>query len=220
MVNCIHSIVRSVLAPKSFEYEGWCRRWRVKINGDKSNLLFITRTRESIEENFCLYLFDDIIRPVTSAKFLGVEIDSTLTFRKHFESVDNRSSKRLNVLKVLAHNGVEATVLMKLYKIYVRPLSEYGSAAFIAAPKTQISRLQKIQNQALRICLKLPSYIRTTLLHDFASIETIQERLIKLNRNLTNTMKQYNVHINNLIENHSKPRDNCHLSPLDFIILE
>ena len=200
--------------------EGWCRRWRVKINGDKSNLLFITRTRESIEENFCLTLFDDIIRPVTSAKFLGVEIDSMLTFRKHFESVDNRSSKRLNVLKVLAHNGVEATVLMKLYKIYVRPLSEYGSAAFIAAPKTQISRLQKIQNQALRICLKLPSYIRTTLLHDFASIDTIQERLIKLNRTLTNTMKQYNVHINNLIENHSKPRDNCHLSPLDFILLE
>ena len=200
--------------------EGWCRRWRVKINGDKSNLLFITRTRESIAENLCLHLFDDIIRPNTSAKFLGVEIDSMLSFRKHFESINNRSSRRLNVLKVLAHNGVEATVLMKLYKVYVRPISEYGSAAFIAAPKTQISRLQKVQNQALRICLKLPAYIRTTLLHDYASIETIQERLIGLNRSLTNTMKLYNVHIKELIENHSKPRENCHLSPLDLLLNE
>ena len=26
--------------------EGWCRKWRVKLNGDKSKLLLIARTRE------------------------------------------------------------------------------------------------------------------------------------------------------------------------------
>ena len=43
--------------------ESWCRKWRVKLNGDKSNLVIITRTREPDEENRAVHLFDDIIRP-------------------------------------------------------------------------------------------------------------------------------------------------------------
>ena len=97
--------------------EGWCRRWRVKLNGEKSKLVFISRKRNANEENHCLQLFNDIIRPVSQAKFLGVEIDQWLSFKSHFEDVQNRSKKRLNVLRVLARAGVEPKVLMKLYKI-------------------------------------------------------------------------------------------------------
>ena len=38
-------------------------------------------------------------------------------------------------------------------------------------------RLQRIQNEAIRICLKLPKYIRTKLLHEYASLEPIDERI-------------------------------------------
>ena len=98
--------------------EGWCRRWRVKLNGDKSNLILISRTREKLDENFGLHLFNDVIRPTQSAKFLGVEIDSMLSFKKHIDSVCDRSTRRLNVLKVLAYNGVDPPTLMKLYKLW------------------------------------------------------------------------------------------------------
>ena len=127
--------------------EGWCRKWRVKLNGDKSNLMFISRTRESEEENHAIHLFDDIVRPTTHAKFLGIEIDSHLSFKKHFESIKARSTRRLNVLKVLSRNGVEAAVIMKLYKIYVRPIIEYGCPSFVAATQTNLSHLQKIQRK-------------------------------------------------------------------------
>ena len=40
--------------------ESWCRRWRVKLNGDKSSLI-ITRTRDPDDGNYALQLFD--IRP-------------------------------------------------------------------------------------------------------------------------------------------------------------
>lgn len=102
--------------------EGWCRRWRVRLNGEKSNLLFISRTRDKDDENYSLHLFDDIVRPVESAKFLGVTIDSKLSFKKHFESICNRASKRLNVLKVLSNAGVEAPILIRLYKCYILSL--------------------------------------------------------------------------------------------------
>ena len=124
----------------------------MKLNGEKYNLIFLSRMREEEGENHALQLFDDIIRPVQSAKFLGIEIDSRMSIKKHFESIGNRSSKRLNVLKFLSRSGVEAPILMKLYKCYILSLFEYGCPSFVAAPKEQFSRLQRIQNDAIRAC--------------------------------------------------------------------
>ena len=150
--------------------------------------------------------------------FLGLEVDGLLAFKKHIDSVCNRTTKRLNVLRVLSHNGAEPVTLMKLYKIYIRPIIEYGSIAFMSAPKTQLSRLQRIQNDAIRICLKLPRYIRTNLLHEYASIEPIADRLLKLNTSLLNTMRLNNEHIKVLVQNYTLPNDNCYRSPLDHIL--
>ena len=50
--------------------EGWCRRWRVRLNGEKSNLLFISRGKNFDKENYALHLFNDVVRPVEKAKFL------------------------------------------------------------------------------------------------------------------------------------------------------
>ena len=198
--------------------ESWCRKWRVKLNGEKSHFLFFSRTRDSEEENYALHLFDDVIRPTNSAKFLGIEIDGALCFKKQINSIYDRAMKRLNVLKVLSANGTDAPTLMRLYKMYVRPIIEYGSIAFMSAPKTQLSRLEQIQNEAIRICLRLPRYIRTSLLHEYASLEPIFERLKDLNVSLLETMKSKNVHIENLVECHSRPTDNRHLSPLDNLL--
>ena len=197
--------------------EGWCRRWRVKINGEKSNLLFISRLREEEGENHALQLFDDIIRPVQSAKFLGIEIDSRMSFKKHFESIGNRSSKRLNVLKFLSRSGVEAPILMKLYQCYILSLFEYGCPSFVAAPKEQFSRLQRIQNDAIRACLKLPSYIRTSLIHEYAGIAQVRDRLCETGTRLLNKMSIHNDHVKQLIETHDPNCGTSHVSPLDVL---
>ena len=111
--------------------------------------------------------------------------------------------EKLSVLKVLAYNGTKPEILGKLYKVsYVRPVLEYGSIAFVAAPNMQIERLQKIQDNALRICLKLPKYIRIKLLHKYASMLPLDERFKIFNLKLLGTMKLYNPHIQDLIKNH------------------
>ena len=108
---------------------------------------------------------------------------------------------------------------MRLYKIYVRPIVEYGSAAFMSAPKTQLSRLQQVQNEAIRICLRLPRYIRTDLHHEYAAIEPIFVRLLMLNGKLLNTMRSKNPHIESLVNDHVPSTDNRHLSPLDNLLV-
>ena len=140
-----------------------------------------------------------------------------LSFKKHVDLVCGRASKRLNVLRILAQNGTDPPTLMKLYQTYIRPILEYGSISFLSAPKAQHSRLQQIQNEAIRICLKLPRCIRTSLLHDYASIDPIFTRFLKLNKSLLNKMTIHNAHIKSLVSNHFHTPD-IFLSPLDVLI--
>ena len=65
--------------------EGWCIKWRIKLNGDKSHFLQIHRLRQQDNEDMSLQLFDDIVKPTTNAKFLGVDLDAKLRFVKHVD---------------------------------------------------------------------------------------------------------------------------------------
>ena len=122
------------------------------------------------------------------------------------------------MLKVLAYNGVEPKTMVKLYKCYLRPLAEYGSAAFIASPNAQMDRLKRIQNEAIRVCLNLPSYIRTDLLHEYSGLEPIYNRLLRMNVPLLQRMRQNNVHIAELISQNLNGHEQGLKSPIEMIM--
>ena len=79
--------------------------------------------------------------------------------------------------------------------MYVLTLLEYGSSAFIATSKTNQAKLQKVQNEALRICLNLPRYIRIDLLHEYGGIDRVEEGMNKLNKRLLESMTASNKDI-------------------------
>ena len=212
-----HSYATRKLQKGLDSLEGWCRRWRVKLNGDKSKLLFFSRNNSEPDENYYIQLFNDIVKPSKQAKFLGVHLDEKLSFKDHFETIQTLTIKRLNVLRLLARNSVEPNILMRLYKIYIRPIMEYGSFSFIAAPKTHFSKLQKIQNEALRVCLRLPGYIQIGLLHECASIETFNERLLNLNQRLLGKMFRHNIDIKNLVESYFEEDSLQSASPISTV---
>jgi late competence protein required for DNA uptake (superfamily II DNA/RNA helicase) len=198
--------------------EGWCRRWRVKINGEKSKLLLISRLREKPTENYSVLLFDDVITPVTQARFLGVEFDQKLNFEIHILEICGRANRRLNVLRALARAGTKANVLMKLYEIYIRPLMEYGSISFMAAPKHHLKKLQQIQNEALRICLRLPRYISIDLLHEYGCCKRLNDRFQKLNKKLLTTMSENNENVMEIVTQHQVSNIlSSHRSSLDML---
>ena len=58
--------------------EGWCRRWRIKLNGTKSNLMVINRLPGQKTSEISLQLFNDVIHTTSTAKYLGVEFDEKM----------------------------------------------------------------------------------------------------------------------------------------------
>ena len=224
-VNAVEKIQRAV-----DDIEGWCRRWRMKLNGDKSNLVILSRKRKKADVNLCVLLFNDVVRPVADAKFLGVEIDSSLRFRNHIQTLALKAEKRLNMLKLLAWGGTDPKTLIRLYKIYIRSIFEYGSICFLHCPDSTLNIMQKIQNKAIRICLKLPQYISVKLLHESSCLPMIKERLQELAKNTLSRMRLSNPLIRAMAnkkeaQNIKSIRENgltgvrrSHHSPLDFLL--
>ena len=205
--GCLSKLQKAVNA-----IEGWCRRWRIKINGTKSNLIFFQRLHKKPTQDLALQLFNDIVRPTATAKYLGIEFDERLSFKPHFDKVEKKAASRLNVFKLLVKNGVENEVLIRLYKTYVRPLLEYGSIAYLAA-NTQC--LQQLQNEFIRLALKLPRYIRTSLIHEAAGLELVGERLLCLNRGLMTKMRNLEAVNDVMLRSAAVNSLNNYATPLD-----
>ena len=210
--------------------EGWCRKWRVLLNGSKSNLVIITRKTSKLDENVGILLFNDVVRPISKAKFLGVEIDPSLRFKEHIQDLAQKSEKRLNILKILARGGTDPKILLRLYKTYIRSIFEYGCVAFLHVPDSSLEILQKTQNQAIRIALRLPKYVSIKLLHKSACLPTVKERLTQLGSRLLVKMRRNNPLISDLAlkketENISLAmqhgfdyNNRPHRSPLDILL--
>ena len=211
------------------DIEGWCRKWRVKLNGDKSRLVIISRKRKKLDENLCVLLFNDVVRPVSKAKFLGVEIDSSLRFKDHIQDLALRAEKRLNILRILAWGGTDPKILLRLYKVYIRSIFEYGSVCFVHCPDATLDTLQKIQNKAIRICLRLPQYVSLGLLHKSACLPMLKDRLCQLGLKMVARMNDNNPLIRGLvlekegynrqvISQQGQQKHRSHRSPLDIIL--
>ena len=61
--------------------------------------------------------------------------------------------------------------------MYIRSIFEYGSIAFLHILDSTLNILQKVQNKALRIALRLPKYVSVKLLYDSACLLIVKERL-------------------------------------------
>ena len=198
--------------------EGWCRRWRVKLNASKSKFVIFSRVQEENQENYKVALFDDVISPSAEARFLGIDFDKRLSFNKHINEITTRANQRMNVLRALSRSRVSAPVIMRLYKVYILSLIEYGSSSFIATSKGNRDKLQRVQNEAIRLCLNLPRYIRIDLLHEYAGIDRIWDRLIKTNRRLLGSMTVSNEHIRKMAQDQPLNHGMLPVSALDLLM--
>ena len=192
----------------------------MKLNAGKSKFIIFSRLQEGHTENYKIALFDDVISPCSDTRFLGIDFDQRLSFNKHIDNICTRANQRINVLRALARSGVSAPVVMKLYKVYILPLMEYGSSSFISTSTSNISKLQKVQNEANRISLRLPRYISTNLLHEYAGIGKVMDRLLDKNKLLLEKMSMQNKHVRELIEEHHLHTDVLPKSPFDLLIIK
>ena len=118
------------------------------------------------------------IKIATEAKFLGVTLDRSLTFKTHISNITSQASRRINILKALSGTdfGGDTKTLLTLYKSIIRPILEYASIIFENAAKTHLQKLDTIQNTALRIATCAFHSTPIDSLHVYTNMPTLADR--------------------------------------------
>jgi hypothetical protein len=142
--------------------ETWCIEVRLMVNPDKTELVAFTKKRK-LQGFFELNFFGARLRLSGSVKYLGVTLDSWLTWREH---VEVKVKKAWNLLWACKRAcGVRwelgPRVVRWLYVAIVRPTVTFASLVWWPGCQTATAKrkLSKVQRLA---CLGITGAIRTT----------------------------------------------------------
>ena len=85
--------------------------------------------------------------------YLGVKLDKRLTWAPHIANIESKAIKKMSIMKKLSGTkwGANSKILKQVYTGTVRPHLEYGANSWGTAAKTNINKLNKVQNASLRI---------------------------------------------------------------------
>lgn len=97
-------------------------------------------------------LMGSILEWVPRYKYLGVIIDSNLSFKDHVEYINGKMAKKVNLLYRL-RKTISKAGKIKLFKMILVPHIKYCSTVLSMANKNDISKLQNNFNKGMRAVL-------------------------------------------------------------------
>ena len=134
--------------------EDWAEANRMSIAPDKSSVTLFTPWSSQVSAGPSIQVRGSPVPTERKPKILGVTFDPMFTFTPHITDIAARASSRLQVLKALAGTswGQDKETILLTYKAIIKPILTYAAPIwFPATCRSNIGKLQRIQNQALRI---------------------------------------------------------------------
>ena len=109
----------------------WLNTNKLSLNTSKSNFVIFHPFQRKPDYNVTLKMYDNDLKILTSlerkhyVKYLGVLIDSHLSWRYHIEYISSKISKGVGIIARLRH-FVPTSTLFKLYRSLIEPYISYG----------------------------------------------------------------------------------------------
>ena len=128
----------------------WSIANKLSLNPSKSNHLIISPKQNILSPHVTLIVNNLPILSCDKAKYLGVFIDSRLNFHSHIKSVENKVARSVGILSKLKH-FLPSNSLLKLYYAFIHPHLLYGLSIWGCTHKSYLSKLQTLQNKAVKI---------------------------------------------------------------------
>jgi hypothetical protein len=161
----------------------------------KTELLYFSpHPRKKYKNQLTLQVENTTIKPISSARYLGVIFDHQLNWRSHIHHIETKVAPRISLLRFLSKLNPNSNdmIMINLFKSLVRSIITYGSSVILTADEKIWKRLQIIQNKALRAALGLPAYTSTEYIHNTSNISKIKKYSTFLLQQAIARAKNYN----------------------------
>ncbi len=174
----------------------WQNEWGFKISPLKTEAVIFNRSPHSLkyletEQRYELKIGESETRWIPyllvnnqqipykkQAKFLGMILDSKLTWGPHVKDLIKRCRKDLNLMKLISGTcyGADKKALLMVYKALILSKIDYGCMLYHNAAKTTLAKLDVIQNTALKIAMGAYRATRTAALEAEAAVKPLRLR--------------------------------------------
>ena len=94
----------------------------------------------------------EVIERGTELKYLGITFDRTLSFGTHVDNTITKARKGPSAVKVMASAMMPQRILFLMMQLVVLSVIDYG-LGLLTLSNTQLERLERIQNEAMRTVL-------------------------------------------------------------------
>ena len=131
----------------------WITLHHLTLNVRKCKSLLVSR-KHSYLSGQSINVFGQILEKVESYKYLGVIINSTLTWSDHISRVCSRARQQLGLLYRQFYGDSSTSTLKALYITQVRPHLEYATPVWDPHLSKDINALESVQRFASKVCTK------------------------------------------------------------------
>ena len=124
----------------------WIKTWQMKINVKKCALLRCTHSLSPILYDYTLANHNIAIKRLHT--YLGIGIDSNMTWSSHIQTISNKSTKVLNFIKRNTYNCPPDTK-RTAYLTLARLIMEYAASVWDPYYNVDIYKSEKVQQRAI-----------------------------------------------------------------------
>lgn len=145
--------IRLHLSQCILDVRDWCSSRRLQLNPHKTELVWFgsrSNLRKLASTDLSLTVGDDVIKPVTVVRDLGVLVDAELTMKHHISRVVSSCFFQLRRLRQI-RRSVGEEVTKRLVTALILSRLDYCNAVLAGLPQSTLQPLQRVQNAAARL---------------------------------------------------------------------
>lgn len=141
--------------------ENYFTRWKIKINPSKTQAIHFSRARTDPPR---VYINNTPIPWAKSVRYLGVELDKSLTFSKHVSNIIKKLKFTSENLRFLLFNPkINVHTRMRIYNACLLPIITYAASSWFFCSKTNIKKLETFHSKTLRRIRRAWRYMKNTV---------------------------------------------------------
>lgn len=147
------------------DIHNWLIANKLTLNSDKTCYTIFSHNNLNTPKCLNSLTFNNItIKRVKSTRYLGVILDENLNWNDHIDTLTSSLIKLCNSFKIIKHQVPDKNKI-NLFYAYIYSKINYGIEVYGAASKSQINKIQRLQNKAIKILFNVDYFTPTIDLH-------------------------------------------------------
>lgn len=142
---CSHDINIATVQEELNSVFEWLSTNKLSLNVSKT-----ARVSFATKDTQPLYIAGNEIANETKCKYLGIFLDSDISFKPHIDYLCKKLAKHVNTL-ARARHYIPKHVLYRYYDVYMKPVITYGILVYGATRYNFLKKILLLQKKAIRL---------------------------------------------------------------------